>query len=534
MKAVIDTLWKQEFFMVARSWWRWPSWWWQSEDFYARHLRMFFGFVVFEVLCFGISGALIVYEYYGSEEADDDDAPRGKTRNITHNYTQDYDSEEAGDDEDPRGLTSRGIVILLLDVVLLLSTFYFLYREFWQFINLLDLVPPWERSFPVLLPVLLGCKKSSDSSSNDNSNSTPSPSTSGSQYSSEEEKKAIKKALYETRSINRAGRFADRFGKRRFEFKQLRDHFFTSPWNLCEFLTHLLVAICALSHFIGTLTGRRMAHDTLMAIMAITTVPMLGTTLGFLRGIDPVDWLINVLIRNMHDMGSFALVLFTLMAFAAVAFLLLFSSNPSAGEDDADDDITANLGAFPEALLAMFTMGIIGETGTGGFSETANPVLTHAFFVSYITLVMVIALNALIAILGQSYAEAQAAQEATRVRLRAELILDYLQDMSNAEYDAICGKVGWTHRLVPEGLDMKEVPQKPINDKIEAADDKMGAVIKEVEKMREMMMGEMDAKMAEMKHEVAKMDAKMDDIKNVLTAIRPPPLPPTLAQNNSA
>ena len=59
-------------------------------------------------------------------------------------------------------------------------------------------------------------------------------------------------------------------------------------------------------------------------------------------------------------------------------------------------------------------------------------------------------------------------------------------------------------------------------------------MIKEVEKMREMMMGEMDAKMAEMKHEVAKMDAKMDDIKNVLTAIRPPPLPPTLAQNNSA
>ena len=48
----------------------------------------------------------------------------------------------------------------------------------------------------------------------------------------------------------------------------------------------------------------------------------------FYRGIEHIDWLVNVLVQNVRDMAGFLVIVGTFIAFFALAFRLLFSSHP--------------------------------------------------------------------------------------------------------------------------------------------------------------------------------------------------------------
>lgn len=161
-------------------------------------------------------------------------------------------------------------------------------------------------------------------------------------------------------------------------------------------------------------------------------------------------------------MSGFLVIVSTFIVFFAVAFRLLFSSHPCVSDEancfnekiDADDfdDTARGLVSFPQALLTMFSMGLFGAYSVAGFGETASPALTTVLFGVYMGIVTVVALNALIAILGGSFDQAQDMKTASRTRQRAELIVEYFNVMPSSERVALERSTRWVHQLVPKLL----------------------------------------------------------------------------------
>ena len=150
----------------------------------------------------------------------------------------------------------------------------------------------------------------------------------------------------------------------------------------------------------------------------------------------------GVLLQNFSDMKGFLVILCTLVVAASVMFFLLFATHPCVRDadachndfmdDDDFDDTAKGLTSFPDALLTMYDVGIFGAFSVAGFEETAFPPLTAFVFSFYMLLIMVVALNALIAILGDSFDRAQENKLVNRNKQRAELMVEYL-DVMDAE-----------------------------------------------------------------------------------------------------
>ena len=158
-------------------------------------------------------------------------------------------------------------------------------------------------------------------------------------------------------------------------------------------------------------------------------------------------------------MSGFIVVVATLVYFSAVAFLLLFANQVGDNDelaDDMDDDTALGLrksspvSRFFYALLTMFNMGILGNFSTEGFASSANQEWTTILFIIYMVLVMVVALNAVIAVLGDSFEKVQERKTAEQNRERAGLIIEYYDTMSVKQRNDLEIETTWTHSLVPQ------------------------------------------------------------------------------------
>ena len=211
------------------------------------------------------------------------------------------------------------------------------------------------------------------------------------------------------------------------------------------YATQLSVIACAIMQIL------RAPHDALATLIPLTTVPLLIKMLGFFRGIDGVDWFVGVILQNMHDMRFFMVIVATFIVFFAVAFRVLYSSIEMDNEE-VDDDTTIGLDSFSDALLTMFNMGLFGAFSVGGFEGTATMAITVVLFVMLMLFVTVIALNALIAILGDSFDYAQELKTANQMKQRAELMVEYYGVMGSRKRKEIEEKSRWIHRLVPASM----------------------------------------------------------------------------------
>lgn len=97
-------------------------------------------------------------------------------------------------------------------------------------------------------------------------------------------------------------------------------------------------------------------------------------------------------------------------------------------------------------------MGIFAAYSVQGFDKTASPALTTVLFVVFMGFVTVVALNALIAILGDSFEKAQEMKIASHTRQRAELMVEYYALMQPDQRTKLEEKTQWVHKLVPEAL----------------------------------------------------------------------------------
>ena len=149
----------------------------------------------------------------------------------------------------------------------------------------------------------------------------------------------------------------------------------------------------------------------------------------------------------------------TFVGFFALAFRLLYSNHPCVLDEtacfndliDADDfdDTAMGLTSFSQSLLTIFNMGLFGVYSVNGFHQTISEPLTTLVFCCFMVVVTVVSLNALIAILGDSFDRAQDMKLASRNRQRAELIVEYFDVMGVVKRKQTEQSTCWIYQLVP-------------------------------------------------------------------------------------
>lgn len=226
---------------------------------------------------------------------------------------------------------------------------------------------------------------------------------------------------------------------------------FGDVWNLSDWVCQVLVLTCV----IGKYTD--MLHKRQLYLMAITFLPLLIKTLCFLRGFNWTGWLVTLLWKNFIDMRAFLFVIVTVMVFFGFSFKLIYSTHPyhTEGEDYVyDDEDHGTVQGFIDnkaIFLNMLGMGVSGDFDTGGIEHTVHEGTAQVFLFFIVISVTIVSFNALIAILGQSFAEAQENKYAMHIANRAYLILEYYNMMDTTRRKSIEKSLRWTHKLVPLG-----------------------------------------------------------------------------------
>jgi len=139
---------------------------------------------------------------------------------------------------------------------------------------------------------------------------------------------------------------------------------------------------------------------------------------------------VTVLVHNLHDVRGFLLILFIILLGYTTTFRILFGnvSGPCTLVLDENQmlDESCDLdpfGTFPRAFISSFQMLIVGAYDSPILYESQYTALAILIFVIAVTCVLIVALNALISILADSYARVQENAAANRRKERAEVSL---------------------------------------------------------------------------------------------------------------
>ncbi len=177
-----------------------------------------------------------------------------------------------------------------------------------------------------------------------------------------------------------------------------------------------------------------------VTLAVLTTLVLTAKFVSLLRGFDRTGWLVAVLTQNFLDVRGFIIVIVCILFGFTIAFRLLFArvSGECVVELDESSNLTSNcdvdpFGSLGKSLLSTFELTILGSYESSFIYDSDGIILSAVVFVISVTVVLVIALNALIAVLGDSFSRVQENVTANRRRERAELIVEYLSMMPTSQ-----------------------------------------------------------------------------------------------------
>lgn len=213
---------------------------------------------------------------------------------------------------------------------------------------------------------------------------------------------------------------------------------FARTWHVVDLVSIALVFVYTILVFIGDLDDNnlfivRNTGKGNVTLAVITTLFLTARFVSLLRGFDRTGWLVAVLMQNFLDVRGFIVVIVSILFGFTIAFRILFAKKCMVELDDqnvvnnqCEEDPFGNLG---RSLLSTFELTIMGSYEPSLMYSSSDVLLAVIVFAIAVTVVMVVALNALIAVLGDSFSRVQENVTANRRRERAELIVEYLSMM---------------------------------------------------------------------------------------------------------
>ena len=212
-----------------------------------------------------------------------------------------------------------------------------------------------------------------------------------------------------------------------FEYKQAggRGHFriwASDTWNRFDVLSMIGVPIAIIVGF--TRPAHERDRGTFTVVASIGGLLLMVKLLGFLKVLnEKLATYVLAIFIIMSDIKSFLIVLGGIFIAFGYAFFMLISNDKWL---DLHDDTAVNVscaaafsafviyqrisralllstrqpfGSWSETLLTVFNMGMLGEVDRNVFTSDFE----HMLFVAYVTLVVIVMLNVLIAIVSDSY-----------------------------------------------------------------------------------------------------------------------------------
>jgi len=191
-----------------------------------------------------------------------------------------------------------------------------------------------------------------------------------------------------------------------------------SPWNICDILAALLPSYAIAVDISGGSIDT--GHVNVRGLLAASSILLLVRTGQLLRGFELTGWLVMVLLQNVQDMIGFIFLVGLNIMFFAVAFMMLFK--PEVLEDESYEG--ANHKTLLQSFTFTFTAGVFGDFDMATFEDgMMNAMMAKTLFFFFMVITGVVALNALIAFLGDSYAKVQERQTEATLSLKASLIV---------------------------------------------------------------------------------------------------------------
>jgi Ion transport protein len=213
-----------------------------------------------------------------------------------------------------------------------------------------------------------------------------------------------------------------------------RSIYWRSLWNTCD-----LVGIASVYAYTTytLLTGQH-----LVSLAVGTTLCLTLKVLSYLRGFSSTGWLLSVLSANAQDVQGFLVIITTILVGFSVAFRILFAET---GDE--------SFGSLRRSFLSTFELTVMGSYDPMILFETQHTVVAVITFILAITCVVVVALNALISILSDSYARVQENAVANRRREIASLIVEYMSILPPWRRRQIETQTTWFHTLLEVDAD---------------------------------------------------------------------------------
>ena len=238
-------------------------------------------------------------------------------------------------------------------------------------------------------------------------------------------------------------------GRKRKEkpsIRQILRSYLSDMYNVFDLLNVLLIYFTVLIMRFDVVEKET---EVIAASMASFTLTF--KSIGYLRGFGETGWLVKVLNQNFSDMRHFLIIIGIWILGFAVVFRLTLSDLPSGEcgleavnatsalptEYSCDPHPYANLWI---SYVNVFSMSILGDFDTGLFYNVNHTMISFVMFLIMQVGLAVVCLNALIALLGDSYGDIQQNQHANIRRERAKLIVEHLIVMSKKDRKAIAEK----------------------------------------------------------------------------------------------
>jgi hypothetical protein len=216
-----------------------------------------------------------------------------------------------------------------------------------------------------------------------------------------------------------------------------RTEYFNSVWNVVD-----LISIGGVYVFIGGIMIQVKGYDDMIPLAVVTSLILTVKLLSYLRGFGDTGWLVTVLVANFRDVRGFLILLCAILIGFTVAFRLLFGET---GDE--------SYGTLRRSFLSTFEMTILGSYDPTLLFEVKYSVLSIMTFILAVTCVLVVALNALISILADSYARVQENATANRRKEQAELVVEYLQLLPPWKRRQIEKDTKWFHIILEVDAD---------------------------------------------------------------------------------
>jgi hypothetical protein len=286
-----------------------------------------------------------------------------------------------------------------------------------------------------------------------------------------------------------------------------RKRYFLSLWNWVDASSILCIYIFVLATFVSDM------GVSLIPLAVVTTLLLTVKLLSYLRGFEDTGWLISVLIANFRDVRGFLVILFSILFGFAVTFRILFGDN---GDPYFDSLRRSFLSTFEITILGTYDPSLL-------YDEASFRALSTVIFILAVTCVLVIALNALISILADSYAKVQEHAVANRRNERAALIVEYLTLLPSWYRRKIEKRTKWFHVLLEVDAEDNLLVKKDdweggLNALRRDMQTMEERVLERHQKVMEHVKSELDAELLKFKREVmATLADVSEDIKKLRT-----------------